>query len=354
MFLQQTSPHLKQAVNVSDIMRGVNLALLPGIAIMTWLYGWGVLHNLLLCIVFALFFEIIMLKLRQRPVSPYISDYSAVLTAALLALSLPSLAPWWLSLIGAFFAIVVTKHLYGGLGYNVFNPAMVAYAMLLIAFPEQMSALWQQPLSEINSINWDLWQSLSYQWTGVLPPAISLDALTAATPLDAVRTGIASSAASISEMQQQQIFGYFGGHTVEWINLGFLAGGLWLIYKKYISWHIPLAFIASLFLCALILGSAVDPDRYPSPFFHLFSGATMLGAFFIATDPVTSATTNRGKLIFGAGCGVLVYIIRTWGGYPDAVAFAVILMNISVPLLDYYTQPRVYGHKLNSQGKVDD
>lgn len=341
MLTTQSSPHLKPSLNVADIMQGVIVALIPGIIILFWLYGWGIVNNIILSVLFALLFESLALWIRKRPIAVFIKDKSALLTALLLAISLPTLAPWWLILIGIFFAIVVSKHLYGGLGYNVFNPAMVAYAILLISFPEQMSALWQSDLSHlsfIDSLNWQLFEQL--------PAALSIDAITSATPLDIVKQSLKSGSASISELQHQAtVYGYFAGHAVEWINLSFLLAGLWMIYKKYISWHIPLGFLTALFVFSLFFGYALDSDFHPSPLFHLFSGATMLGAFFIATDPVTAATTPKGRILFGAGIGSLVFIIRTWGGYPDAVAFAVILMNICVPLIDYYTQPRVYGHE---------
>ncbi len=344
---RRSSPFFKPSLKVSDIMQGVIMALIPGIMVMFWLYGWGVIINLLLSICFSLAFEAISLSIRRRPVKQFLHDKSALLTAILLAIALPTLAPWWLIFIGCFFAIVVSKQLYGGLGYNVFNPAMVAYAILIISFPEQMSSLWQSSVLMSDHVtHLDLLSSLTFQFFGDLPANISIDALTAATPLDSVKTAINSGSASISELKNQMaVYGFFAGQGSEWVNLSFLIGGCWMIYKNYISWHIPVTFISTLFFASLIFGYLVDVDANPSPLFHLFSGATMLGAFFIATDPVTSATTNRGKLIFGAGVGLLVYIIRSWGGYPDAIAFAVIIMNITVPFIDYYTRPRVYGHE---------
>jgi H+/Na+-translocating ferredoxin:NAD+ oxidoreductase subunit D len=352
MLIQQSSPHYKSALSVSQVMQGVIYALVPGIIVMFWLYGWGVFNNILICVSFALLFEAISLKLRARPIAAYLGDYSAVLTALLLALALPPLAPWWLSCIGIFFAIIVAKQLYGGLGYNPFNPAMVAYAILIISFPAEMTTHWQSPvfLNEVlrellDKHTLDFISSWQFQLFGQFPAGLNLDALTSATPLDNVKTLLSNNSSSISEIQSNSFsFGSFGGLGVEWVNLAFLLGGIWMLYKGYIKWHIPVAFLTSLFLMSLIFGYAIDTDTHPSPFFHLFSGATMLGAFFIATDPISSSTTPRGRIIFGAGIGCLVFIIRTWGGYPDAIAFAVIIMNISVPLLDHFTQPRVYGH----------
>ncbi len=355
MFLAPSSPHLKPELSVSQIMLAVILALIPGILTSIYIFGFGVLINILLAVTFALVLEAAMLYLRQRPIRPYLKDHSAVLTAILLALALPALAPWWLTLIGVFFAIVVGKQLYGGLGYNIFNPAMVAYAVLLVSFPAEMTTYWQTPVmmtQETGDQTLNLLQSINFQLFGHLPAGISFDALTSATPLNIVQTTIITGAGTISEIKAKgDAYGFIGGIGTEWTNLAFLAGGLFLLRKGLISWHIPLSLLGTLGFLSLLFGS-FELDSNPSPLFHLFSGAAMLGAFFIATDPVTSATTPRGKLIFGAGIGLLVYIIRTWGGYPDAFAFAVLIMNMTVPLLDYYTQPKVYGHKDNEHEEL--
>ena len=359
MFSAQSSPFLKPPLSVSKMMLVVTLAMVPGILTSAYVYGYGVLVNIFLAIVFALSLEALMLYLRQRPVKVYLQDKSALLTAVLIGIALPALAPWWLTLVGVFFAIVVAKQLYGGLGYNVFNPAMVAYAILLISFPAEMTTYWQTPamLGAQSGLMIDPQQSLgllatlNFQLFGQLPPDMTLDALTSATPLGIVRTSVLSGAATIAEIHAQgNAFGLIGGIGTEWVNLAFLAGGIFLLRKGLISWHIPISLLATLGFLSLLFGS-FELDSNPSPLFHLFSGATMLGAFFIATDPVTAATTRKGQIIFGVGIGALIYIIRTWGGYPDAIAFAVLLMNICVPLLDYYTQPRVYGH---SDGSIAD
>ena len=347
--INQSSPHIKPPLTVGNIMLGVIWALIPGIIVMFWLYGWGILINITLSIFFAILFESLSLYLRKRPIKVYLRDYSAILTGILLALALPTLVPWWIVLLGVFFAIVLSKHLYGGLGYNVFNPAMVAYAILIISFPEEMTTLWQNSIVNPSNdlIRLDFLSTLQFQLLGQLPANLTLDAFTSATPLNNLKIALSNEVASISELQavpQNIIYGYFSGQATEWVNVSFLIAGLWMIYKKYISWQIPTGFLFALFLSSLCLGYGLDTDIHPSPLFHLFSGATMLGAFFIATDPVSASTTPKGRLIFGFGIGCLVYIIRTWGGYPDAIAFAVILMNITVPLIDYYTQPRVYGY----------
>lgn len=354
MFLAQSSPFLNPAVPVSKMMLMVTLAMIPGILVTTYVFGLGVLVNIFLAIVFALAFEAIMLYLRKRPIRVYLNDKSALLTAVIIGVALPALAPWWLTFIGVFFAIVVAKQLYGGLGYNTFNPAMVAYAILLIAFPAEMTTYWQTPTmlaAQSGGLSLGLLETINFQLLAQLPADMTLDALTAATPLDIVRTSVLNGSATISEIQTQgNAFGHLGGIGTEWVNLAFLAGGLFMLRKGLISWHIPISLLATLGFLSLLFGS-FELDSNPSPLFHFFSGATMLGAFFIATDPVSAATTPKGRIYYGIGIGALIYIIRTWGGYPDAIAFAVLIMNMCVPLLDNYTQPRVYGH---SDGQEDD
>jgi electron transport complex protein RnfD len=178
---------------------------------------------------------------------------------------------------------------------------------------------------------------------------VSLDGLTSATVLDTLKTQLKLDQ-SIDQISASPIFGAMGGAGWQWINLAILGGGLWLIYKNVISWHVPVAMLGSLALMALLF-FAVEPTRHASPLFHLFSGGAMLGAFFIATDPVSGATSIKGRLWFGAGVGILTYIIRTWGGYPDAVAFAVLLMNMAAPTIDHYTKPTVFGHRKGSDGR---
>jgi electron transport complex protein RnfD len=325
------------------MMLAVLYALVPGILIYTYFFGWGLLINISIAIVTALACEALVLKLRHKPVRHYLLDGSAVVTAVLLALALPPLAPWWLTFIGVAFAIIIAKHLYGGLGYNPFNPAMVGYAMLLIAFPREMT-FWLPPLSAGHPLPGFL-DSLNYSLFQILPAGSSIDTLTMATPLDTVKTQLGLNR-TIEEILQQNpnLFRGFTAHGWDWVNLMFGLGGVVLIYMKVINWRIPFALLVSLFLISTLF-AIPDPDLQPSPWFHLLGGATMLGAFFIATDPVTASTTPRGQIIYGAGIGILVYVIRTWGGYPDGVAFAVLIMNMAVPTIDYYTRPRVFGEE---------
>ena len=322
-------------------MQQVLLALLPGMLAMTYYFGWGVVINVVLAVGFALTSEALMLWLRKQPLKMFLTDNSAVVTAVLFALALPPLSPWWLIAVGVGFAIIVAKHLYGGLGHNPFNPAMAGYVVLLVAFPKDM-VQWLPPSVSTES-GFNPLDTLVIKLTGHLPVGMSWDAVTAATPLDLVKTQLGLNK-TISEITTNPLFGDFSGRGWEWVANWYFIGGVWLIYKRTISWHIPVSVLLSLGAIATLY-YLVDQDLYPSPAYHIFSGAAVIGAFFIATDPVSSSTTPVGRILYGTGIGVLTYVIRTWGGYPDGLAFAVLLMNMAVPLIDRYTQPRVFGHR---------
>ena len=243
-------------------------------------------------------------------------------------------------MLGTSFAIIVAKHLYGGLGFNPFNPAMVGYVLLLISFPQAMTQ-WAapQPLLAGNALL-TVGESL-----GAVFLNMPIDGYTGATPLDLFKYQDSLLVKQIYAEQALFSQGHWAGVGWEWVNLAFLGGGLLLIYKGIISWHAPVAMLLTIALLACIFYDAGSSTSGGSPLLHLLSGGTMLGAFFIITDPVTGATSDRGRLVFGAGVGMLIYIIRVWGNYPDAVAFAVLLMNFAAPFIDYYTIPRTYGHK---------
>jgi len=328
-FAAAQSPYAR---NVPSIMRDVLLGLLPGTGIYAWWFGYGIVLQICLAIGTALACEAIICQIRGKPVRQTLGDLSAVVTAWLLALCIPSLAPWWLIVTGTAFAVIFVKQLYGGLGANIFNPAMAGYAILIISFPVHMT-------------QWPGTQAATFDATTVLAVmdsnAVSLDGLTSATALDYVKTQLLLGR-DLGTMSSERIFGHVGSSGWEWIAAGYVLGGLWLLWRGVIRWQIPTAVLAGLLLPALIF-HLIDPAHYASPLFHLFAGAVMLGAFFIATDPVTAATSPRGLLIFGAGIGALVYVIRTWGGYPDGVAFAVLIMNMTAPAIDYFTAPGVSG-----------
>lgn len=334
------APHVAPEPTVSGVMRQVLYALLPGVAAMTWFFGPGVLLQIAIALISGLAFEFWMLRLRGRPVRQYLGDFSVVITAVLFALCLPPLTPVWVGVLGMFFAVVIAKHLYGGLGHNVFNPAMVGYVAMLVAFPQAMTA-WLPPQSLMET-GWPFSQTLLAIATGQAPLAGGWDAVTQATPLDTLKTGI-EQGRFVEEIRAAPIFGDFGGLGWEWVANFYLLGGFWLLYKRIISWHVPVAVLGSVLLISLP-AYLVDPGANPIPLQHIFSGGLVLGAFFIATDPVSGCSTPRGKLIFGLGVGIITLVIRRWGGYPDGVAFGVLLMNMAAPFIDRYTRPRVYGH----------
>lgn len=338
-FDAQAAPHFRAQNSVRRMMLEVLLALIPGIAAHLWFFGPAILIQLTLACFCALVFEALCLKARRRPLLPHLNDLSAPLTAVLYVLCLPPLMPWYTTVIGLLFAIVVAKHLYGGLGHNLFNPAMVGYAVILVAYPLHATR-WLPPAS-LAETPIGLMAALEAIITGQLPSPLSFDAVTEATPLDLWQNGVASGQ-MISEIRTGEVFGAYGGVGWEWIALGYLAGGLYLIARGIISWRVPVALIATVVLLTLP-GSLIDADRNPQVLEQLLTGGFMLAAFFIATDPVSGSTTPRGMLIFGAGVALLTLIIRRWGAYPDGIAFAVLMMNMAVPLIDRHTRTRVFG-----------
>ncbi|THF66957.1 RnfABCDGE type electron transport complex subunit D [Pseudothauera nasutitermitis] len=327
------SPYLRKPVSVRQVMFTVLVALLPGIAAYVWQIGAGILVNLAIATVVALAAEAFVLRLRRRPVGLALGDLSAVVTAWLVALCFPLIVPWWVTALGVLTAIVAVKHLYGGLGQNPFNPAMAAYCAMIVAYPALMS-------------QWPSAGQLDFstQLALILGGSRDVDAITGATALDALRTGLRGGGTDVATLLGQEAFGALGGRGFEWVALGYLIGGLYLLARGVITWHMPVAFTAALAGIAALFW-AVHPEQFASPLFHLASGGAMLAAFFIVTDPVSGATTPRGKLIFAAGAGILAWLIRNFGAYPEGVAFAVLLMNLCVPLIDMKTQPKVFGHR---------
>ncbi|HBK3300008.1 TPA: electron transport complex subunit RsxD [Citrobacter koseri] len=349
VFRIASSPYTHNQRQTSRIMMLVLIAALPGIATQLWFFGWGTLFQIILAAVSALAAEAAVLQLRKQPIAAILKDNSALLTGLLLAVSIPPLAPWWMVVLGTVFAVIIAKQLYGGLGQNPFNPAMIGYVVLLISFPVQMTS-WLPP-HDIAATAPGLLDALQVIFTGHTASGgdmntlrMGIDGISQATPLDTFKTSLHAGHAVEQIMQYPIYSGMLAGAGWQWVNIAWLIGGVWLLWQKAIRWHIPVSFLVTLAVCST-LGWAFAGDSLASPLLHLLSGATMLGAFFILTDPVTASTTNRGRLIFGALAGLLVWLIRSFGGYPDGVAFAVLLANITVPLIDYYTRPRVYGHR---------
>ena len=350
--LHVTSPHAHSPMTTQRVMLEVCLAGLPGALMLSIFFGAGIWINIVFACILSLLFETGILWLRGWPVKHFVFDGSALVTGFLLGVALPPTVPWWLLTIGVFTAIVVAKHLYGGLGQNPFNPAMVGYVVLLISFPVEMTR-WLPPDMLAES---DVLHSLSgaaLNFFNLTP--LEVDAYTAATGLDALKTARSQSLSPEEALALYPSLTAYGDsvHSAgwRWVNVFFLLGGLFLLWRKHISWHIPVSLLSMLGLCSVI-GSTLDPMTGILSF-HVLSGASMLGAFFIATDPVSAATSTRGKLIYGAGIGLITYVIRVLGSYPDAIAFAVLLMNICVPTIDYYTRPRTYGHKRAKTGWSD-
>lgn len=351
-FKRREAPYLIPQVSVSSMMLQVLAALVPAAIVHVWFFGPGFILNLLVAAVFAAGAETVMLGLRNRKSAAGLTDYSVLVTAALLAFALPSLTPWWVTATGALFAVIVAKHLYGGLGFNIFNPAMAGYVVILIAFPMQLN-LWIAPrMGDLDYQHLTVLQTLAYTLTGSLPDGILFDAISRATPLDVMKSGL-NNARTVAEIRTIPVMGDFGGRGWEWIGNFLAFGGFWLLIKKIIRWQIPVGVGLGLLVPATIM-YMVEPGSNASPGFHLFSGATILCAFFIATDPVSAATSPKGRLLYGIGIGFLIYCIRRWGSYADGVAFAVLLMNMAVPTIDYLTRPHIIGHDLSADsGEAD-
>lgn len=341
-FPHREAPYVGPKADVAALMLQVLAALVPAALAHIWFFGPGFLFNLLVAAIFAAAGEIVMLRLRSRQPETGLSDFSALVTAALLAFALPSLTPWWVTASGALFAIVIAKHLYGGLGFNIFNPAMAGYVMILVAFPVHLN-LWVAPrMGDIDYQTLTMLQTLQFTLTGLLPDSISFDAISRATPLDAMKAGL-NNMQTVTEIKALPIMGSIGGRGWEWVGIFLAVGGIWLLIKRIIRWQIPAGVGIGLLLPATII-YILDPGANPGPGFHLFGGGAILCAFFIATDPVSAASSPKGRFVFGLGVGLLIYAIRRWGSYSDGVAFAILIMNMSVPAIDYLTRPHIVGH----------
>jgi electron transport complex protein RnfD len=316
----EASPHIHARQETAQIMRAVIYSLLPACAAAVYFFGLAALWVLLLATLGCLAVEAACQRLRGQAVT--VSDGSAVVTGILLALNLPPTSPWWLTLLGAVIAIAIGKQVYGGLGANPFNPALVARVALLISFPVQMTS-----------------------WSAPAPLGSGQDLVTSATPLGewksaVLLTGKLPVAPHGSTLDY--LLGSMPGCIGEVSALAIALGALYLFWRKVLTWHIPVSYLGSVVLLAGAFWLA-DPGRYPDPVFHLLTGGLMLGAFYMATDMVTSPVTPAGMVLFGVGCGVLTVLIRLFGGYPEGVSFAILLMNAATPLIDRYVHPRVYG-----------
>ena len=330
-----SSPFMHAQTTVKKTMQQVILALIPGVIASIWILGLGVIIHCILAVACALIIEQTVGCFKGRKMGRDIWDESSVITGLLFALAITPFAPWWVTIIGVSFGMIVAKHLYGGLGGNIFNPAMAGYAFVLICFPLELSH-WPTLYTHTFA------QDVLIPWDSMLQK--NLDSISGATPLTFNKLQI-NSMLMLSEISSGSPFSLSLNQGWQWLNLIFLISGLWLIIKKIIPWQIPIIIISTLIVLSTIT-NLYNPERYSPAIFHVFSGGLLLAVFFIATDPVTSATTPLGKIIYAIGIGILIYCIRAWGSYADGIAFSILIMNAAAPLIDAMTQPNIFGKKI--------
>lgn len=329
-YIVSTSPHAHSGASVQRIMLDVIIALLPAVAASIYFFGWNALRLTAVCVIASVAIEALCRKMMGRNLG--INDLSAIVTGLLLALNLPPSLPSWMAIVGCIFAIAIAKQLFGGIGYNPFNPALVGRVALLVAFPVAMTK-WNDALSP------ERWNGLSW----------IVDATTTATPLGEIKETLSHTGVIPADLMWSSksminyILGDMSGSVGEVSAIALILGGIYLLWRRCISWHIPVAFIGTVAVFAGIL-HAVNPETNMPINFHLLAGGLMLGAIFMATDMVTSPITKKGMLIFGIGCGLLTMLIRRWGGYPEGVSFSILLMNAVTPLINRATHPRIFGY----------
>jgi len=320
IYLITSGPHVHSTDSIPRVMYSVVLALLPAVAVSILFFGAAALMMYAISIITCIAAEAACQKIMKRPVT--VTDGSVLITAILLAMNLPPSAPWWLVVVGSLTAVVLGKQVYGGLGYNPFNPVLVARVVLLISFPVQMT-----------------------NWVSPAPLFSGIDMVSMATPLGEIKTELLTTGAI--DLARYNYFdftvGFMGGSLGEMSVIALLLGALFLLYRGYITWHIPVTYIGTVFVLTGIFWM-YDPTSFANPVFHVLAGGVMLGAFFMATDMVTSPVSPRGRVIFGLGCGILTVVIRLFGGYPEGVAFSILLMNAATPIIDRYTVPRKFGY----------
>lgn len=322
--LVSPSPHIHSGNSTQKLMRDVLIALIPTFAVTVFYYGLNALYVTFVAVLSCLIFEFLISKYILK-LGNTTNDLSAVITGVLLGFNLPSSAPWWMIAIGCLVAIGVGKMTFGGLGTNLFNPALVGRVFLLISFPVTMT---------------------------VFPsPENSVDAVTGATPLTYIKEAIAAGR-PLSEVMKEfsgamMLIGNKSGSIGEIASFALIIGGLYMFFKKVITWHIPVSILGSIFIFSGILWLC-NPDLYLNPFFQILSGGALLGAIFMATDYVTSPMSAKGMMIYGVGIGVITILIRTWGAYAEGISFAILIMNAATPLLNKYTKPKRFGEKIKN------
>ncbi len=308
-FVVSGTPHVRSKENIQSIMRDVVIALLPATVMGIVYFGIPALTLIVVSIVSCIFFEWLYQKLMKKPIT--VSDLSAVVTGLLLAMNLPASAPIWLPIVGAAFSIIIAKQLFGGLGQNFINPALAGRAFLLASYPTEMTS-WTAPVG----------------FSGA-------DAVSVATPLATLKTGVMPDATLTDVLLGTNIGGCIG----ETCAVALIIGGIYLLYKHVISWRIPVVYIATVFILMALIGR----DGLRAPVYELFAGGLMLGAFFMATDYASSPVTAKGQIIFAIGCGLLTSLIRIFGGYPEGVSYSILIMNLCVPLIERFTEPKIFG-----------
>jgi electron transport complex protein RnfD len=322
------SPHIHSGESVQRLMYGVIIAMIPALAVSLYVFGIGALYVTTLAVLSCAGFEYLLVRFVLKR-EPSIMDGSAIITGMLLAFNVPSNLPWWAIVMGSFVAIGFGKIAFGGLGNNPFNPALVGRVFLLISFPVPMTS-WPVPIDSRMQL---------------------MDATTGATPLGFIKEGL-SAGVPIAELMEKVpshmnlLLGVMGGSLGEISAIALIIGFVYMLWKKIVTWHTPMAMLGMMALFTGILWM-INPAKNMDPAFHLLSGGALLGAFFMATDYVTSPMTTRGMLIYGAGIGFLTVIIRVFGSYPEGVSFAILIMNGFVPLMNKYIKPKRFGEVKN-------
>jgi len=302
LFIVASSPHIRSSVNIKTIMRDVLIALIPAMIAGIIFFGIRALYLTAVCVITCVLTEWIYEKLMHKKST--IDDLSAAVTGVLLAFNLPASAPWWIAFIGSVFAILIVKQIFGGIGHNFVNPALAARAFLVTSWGARMTG------------------------AAFIP---QVDAVSSATPLAILKEGLAEQLPSYLDLFLGNVYGCIG----EVSKIALLAGGIYLICRKVISWKIPVIYIGTVFVLSIIFKQ--------DPVFQILSGGLILGAFFMATDYTTSPITPKGQIIYAAGCGLITVIIRLFGSYPEGVSYSILLMNVAAPLIERYTKPRVFG-----------
>lgn len=315
------SPHVHSGDSIARNMYGVLIALIPAFAFSIYSFGWSAIWVTVLAVVVCMLTELFITRVMLHR-DNHILDGSAILTGVLLAFNLPSNLPWWIVVFGSFIAIAIGKMAFGGLGNNIFNPALVGRVFLLISFPAQMTT-WPTPLNMLEKV----------------------DAETMATPLSLMK-GVMHGSASLSDLPSSLdlFLGLNPGSMGEISAVALLLGLAYMLWRKIITWHTPISILLTVFIFSGILHLA-NSDLFPAPWVHLCTGGLMLGAIFMATDFVSSPITPRGQLIYGVCIGLLTVIIRSWGAYPEGMSFAILIMNAFTPIINKYVGPHHFGEK---------